>query len=240
MAPIDETSLFFDEIAEDYDLISRQNVEIINGKRDYLNAYKAGVAKKIAKSSIKVLDYGCGIGMSIPHLKNNFPNAEITAYDPSPKSTEVLSKLYPEINIFSNQDELMKGKYDLVFVSCVIHHIRVKDLDHELKRMISLLKKGGSLVIFEHNPLNPLTQIVVANSPIDKDAVLIRKSELIARIAAIKPSLEIKSAYSVFFPDILNWCRPLEETLLKHIPLGAQYYIQAKNQTVCNTNRPNL
>ena len=104
--------------------------------------------------------------------------------------------------------------------------------------MLSFLKEGGSLVIFEHNPLNPLTQVVVANSPIDKDARLIRKSKLIAKLTTIESRLEIKSGYSVFFPDILNWCRPLERGILKNIPLGAQFYIQAKKPF--SYNKPRL
>jgi len=37
---------------------------------------------------------------------------------------------------------------------------------------------GGHVVVFEHNPLNPVTRFVVARTPIDPNAILLRAAEV--------------------------------------------------------------
>ena len=58
--------------------------------------------------------------------------------------------------------------------------------------MYRILRKGGLLVIIEHNPFNPLTQISVYRCPFDKDAVLLtaRNVQLLLKTLSIKPKTE--------------------------------------------------
>ncbi len=87
------------------------------------------------------------------------------------------------------------------------------------------LAPGGALVIFEHNPVNPVTQHIVATCEFDENAVLIpagilRHRQLDAGFA------RVEIAYTGFFPAALRALRPLEP-VLKHLPIGAQYYTLA-------------
>ena len=82
------------------------------------------------------------------------------------------------------------------------------------------------LVIFEHNPLNPLTVHAVNTCPFDANARLLTARKLAAamRLAGWEPP---KCEYRIFFPRQLSSLRPLERWL-KKVPLGAQYSLSAR------------
>ena len=88
-----------------------------------------------------------------------------------------------------------------------------------------MTRRGGRLVIFEHNPLNPLTLHVVNNCPFDENARLMLASTLRKRVeAAGWRNVEVR--YHVFFPRLLAGLRNLEAGLAM-VPLGAQYSVYA-------------
>lgn len=62
------------------------------------------------------------------------------------------------------------------------------------------------------------------NNPIDKGVSLVRKSTLIKLFKNSNTNLYIDYGYSMFFPDSLNFFRPIER-YLRWLPLGAQYYV---------------
>ena len=217
----------FDDLASEYSAVAKLNVGLVDGKNDYLNKYKVQVTYEVAPESSNILDYGCGIGLSIPYFRSFFPGAKLTAYDPSEKSLGMVLQRDSSVKIVSKKENLNRESFDLIFLSCVVHHIEPSALVENLRFTINLLKSDGSIIFFEHNPLNPLTQLVVANSPIDKDATLIRKSQLIKLLKSIEPSLKIYSRYTVFFPSFLKFLRPFETRYLGNCPIGAQFFVKA-------------
>ena len=49
----------------------------------------------------------------------------------------------------------------------------------QLGEVLSLLvKHGGRVVVFEHNPLNPITRFVVSRTPIDRNAIALARSSI--------------------------------------------------------------
>ena len=114
------------------------------------------------------------------------------------------------------------GTFDIAFAMCVFHHIERDMHVRMMSELRRVLKDGGRLFIFEHNPLNPLTVRVVNNCPFDENAVLIRSGELRRELnAAGFRSADIR--YRIFFPHFLRALRPLERALTR-VPLGGQYY----------------
>jgi hypothetical protein len=76
------------------------------------------------------------------------------------------------------------------------------------------------VVVFEHNPLNPLTQKSVRDCPFDDDAILLFPWELRGLLA--RSGFErVRQDYIVFFPRLLRRLRPLEPKL-GWLCLGAQ------------------
>jgi hypothetical protein len=88
-----------------------------------------------------------------------------------------------------------------------------------------VLKPGGLMTVFEHNPVNPVTRHIVATCPFDENAVLLASAELKARQTAAG-FRGVKVAYTGFFPGALRRLRPLER-FMTALPVGAQYYTVA-------------
>ena len=89
------------------------------------------------------------------------------------------------------------------------------------------MKSGGSLFVFEHNPLNPMTQWIVKRCPFDEDAVLLRMGE--ARFLLRQVGFTLQAAHYInFFPNSGLFRKLIRfEPMLKKFPLGAQYYLRA-------------
>ena len=88
-----------------------------------------------------------------------------------------------------------------------------------------MLRPGAPLMIYEHNPLNPLTVRAVNTCPLDENAVLIGGREMMRRCNA-QGFLNSRLEYRVFFPAALRQLRPLENHL-RWLPAGAQYAIHS-------------
>ncbi len=76
------------------------------------------------------------------------------------------------------------------------------------------------LVMFEHNPLNPLTRRIVSNCAFDEDAHLLWPWQ--ARRLLVRAGLtSVQLRYVLFFPERLGFLNPFEP-YLGRVPLGAQ------------------
>ena len=92
--------------------------------------------------------------------------------------------------------------------------------------MRRVTRKGGLLVIYEHNPLNPLTLRAVNTCPLDVNAHLIYARQMRSR--AIHAGWdEARIDYRLFFPAFLSALRPLEQRM-GWFGLGAQYRLLAR------------
>ena len=98
----------------------------------------------------------------------------------------------------------MSIKFNLIFVSNVIHHVKSADRNDLFNKIYELLDDDGRLFIIEHNPYNPLTLRTVANCAFDADAELIKKKDLINLCKKNNFKIE-KSGYIHFFPSKLNF-----------------------------------
>jgi SAM-dependent methyltransferase len=115
---------------------------------------------------------------------------------------------------------------DLTFAACVIHHIEPKAHEYWLSELHRVTGRGGTFVVFEHNPYNPLTQKAVAGCEFDKDAILIRARD-VAMTMSKSGWRDIRIRYHVFFPQALAGLRGLEP-VLGWLPLGGQYSVTAR------------
>jgi len=103
--------------------------------------------------------------------------------------------------------------------------------DHEikvLKNIYSKLAKNGILFIFEHNPINPLTQFIYYKNDhqFDKNSQLL--SPLYTRsLLNYAGFSNFKVKYTIFFPQFLSFLIKYEK-YLESVPLGAHYYYIAK------------
>lgn len=80
-------------------------------------------------------------------------------------------------------------------------------------------------MIYEHNPLNPLTLHAVNTCPFDENSKLIfgGKMKRMCQEAGFK---QVRIEYRVYFPSFLARFR-IFENRLRWLPAGAQYAIHA-------------
>jgi SAM-dependent methyltransferase len=217
----------FDDCAADYNNILKEHVSFFDGDSDYYASYKINCLRNnIISNPGRILEYGCGIGRNLKFLKEQFPDAEISGCDLSEKSLTIAAKENPQARIFVSDGNMPDNKYNLIFISCVFHHIPSGQHIAVLKSISNLLEDNGEIFVFEHNPYNPVTVSVVRKCPIDVDAVLIKPKEL-KRVMEMSGLIAVKIYYTLFFPSFLKAMRPLER-YMSLIPMGGQYYIQAR------------
>ncbi len=224
----------FDKFAEEYLAAHSENLRISGEDPEYFARAKAEALRRRwnqlgLTEPEAILDFGAGIGNAWPHLAAAFPGAALTGLDVSEKSLAIAEQRFPKVakavRYDGNRVPFANASFDLIFSACVFHHIpadRHIDLFAQLK---DLLRPGGRIVIFEHNPLNPVTRHIVDTCEFDENAVLITAAEMKRRQA--KAGLKgVETAYTGFFPHALAALRPLERWMTA-LPIGAQYYTLA-------------
>ena len=215
----------FDSLVDNYVNITTKQHAFFDSDTAYLQRYKVVLAQRLFPAPKLILDYGCGIGLLQKFIPTYFPHALISATDLSRESLLYVKANYPCVSIL-NCDAALAQKFDLIFVSCVMHHVPPSEQQYLVNHLISALNPGGTLLFFEHNPWNPVTQHMVNTCPIDEDAVLLRRSWLYQLITSCSIDTHCQSGYTLFFPGFLSKLRPLEN-LLRWLPLGGQYYVMA-------------
>ncbi|NGX51196.1 MAG: Trans-aconitate 2-methyltransferase [Chlamydiae bacterium] len=216
----------FDEYTDNYEELLEDQLSFFSSSRDYFSAYKVQLLKRsLDRTPKKILDFGCGIGLSLPHLLEAFQGSEIYGSDISLKSLESARQNYPKVTILDTLEESSES-FDLIFLAGVIHHVPPRDRPLVMQQIQSLLTPGGEVCIFEHNPFNPITRRIVSNCPFDKGVVLVPKQELkrLMKAISIEPT---KSEYCLFFPASLRALRAAER-FLSWLPLGGQYFVMGK------------
>lgn len=179
--------------------------------------------KKIPAQS-HLLDFGCGDGIMTQFVKRAFPRAKVYGIDPSPKSIAQAKEQFAEIEFSTNSEETQQiefqdGFFDLVFTAGVMHHIPFEKHAGYIQEMHRILKPQGYLVIFELNPMNPLTVLTFKRNPIDQNAKMMWPWYS-KKLTTGWAKNQIK--YYCFFPRFLNWMRPFEP-MLTRLPVGALY-----------------
>ena len=219
----------FDSYSKNYNELVNKAIRNTGYDADALISAKLHKLKTLfptlSKKSFQLLDFGCGVGNLFGHLEEFFPNTVYTGVDLSKDSLKKARSRFPANTNFQEYDSPKWGnlKYDLIFSAGVFHHIPHTDHTKIINKLYSLLNSGGKLVIWEHNPLNPVTQKIVKDCPFDKDAVLIPSKILKEHFNGV-PLSNVQIIYTTFFPKFLSFLNFLDP-YLGWLPLGGQYLI---------------
>ena len=223
----------FDGFADEYRVIHTQNIKLSGADSFYFAEMKVRLLQSLETDRpLRVLDVGCGDGTTEQFMQLYFPQWQTEGIDISAKSIEVATKrkliranfaVYDGCN-FPFADE----SFDVVFIAGVLHHIDFALHQALMKEICRTLKKGGRLVLFEHNPLNPLTRYLVNTCVFDLQAKLLQ--HYYASKLLVENGLLIKEKkFIIFFPrkGLLSKLIFLEK-YLDWLPLGGQYFIWAE------------
>ena len=226
----------FDAFADEYHLAHGRNIKASGESPEFFHEYKVvdvatALAPASAESNLQILDFGCGVGNSLPYFRRHFPRSSITGLDVSPKSLAVARARYPAIgNLVQMSADgslpFASETFDLVFAACVFHHIPHSEHLKLLLEWRRILKPDGSAFIFEHNPFNPLTVHAVNTCAFDKNAVLVKPRNLTSTLRSAGLT-DVGCRFRIFFPKVLRHLRRTE-AYLGWLPLGAQYVVTAR------------
>lgn len=177
-----------------------------------------------ASGAVRVLEIGCGIGLLTRRLRPLLH--AVWGIDASISSlAQAEARGCRLIAADGLRTPFADESFHMVIAVCVLHHVPIDQRAAFLSEAVRVTRRGGLVLLCEHNPWNPLTRLVVGRCELDRDAVLLAQPEARRRLATAGLS-NIRSRYILFFPwrgAIWRWL----EARLAWLPLGGQYVIDA-------------
>ncbi len=222
----------FDAHADGYRSVHTENIKLSGANSFYFARMKVELLQQSEKDiSLKALDIGCGDGATELFMQQLFPKWQLFAIDVSERSIAVakargLSAV--EFKVYNGSETgFADDSFDIIFLAGVLHHVDFSLHSTILKEIYRLLKPGGRLYLFEHNPLNPVTKYLVNTCVFDKDARLLKSSYTTNLLKNTRLKIDTKQ-FIIFFPrkGFLSKLIFLEK-YLQWLPLGGQYFIRA-------------
>jgi SAM-dependent methyltransferase len=179
-------------------------------------------------AALRALDVGCGTGET-DALLGAF--GELHGVDVSRELVRHARRRSPRTTFTHYAGQRLPyddGSFDLAFAICVVHHVPPEQWSAFAAEIGRVVRPGGVVAIVEHNPLNPLTRLVVARCTFDKTAFLLgrRRALGLLRAGGLEPAFD---RYMLFFPWAGRASRALERRL-SSVPLGAQYIVAGRRR----------
>lgn len=221
----------FDRYRETYEEAVDEAIAFAGQEHDFYVEAKARRLRELARrrlgpGRLAALDVGCGIGLVDRHLSSSF---ELHGVDVSAAMVERARAANPGVEYAVSEPRRLPhpdGRFDLAFAVCVLHHAERADRLPLLAEMRRVVRPGGLVAVFEHNPWNPLTRRVVRACAFDEGVELIPRRELASLLR--EAGLEaVAGEYLLFFPWRTRLLQAAER-ILTGLPLGAQYVVAGR------------
>jgi SAM-dependent methyltransferase len=116
--------------------------------------------------------------------------------------------------------------FDFLLAASVLHHVDPGARQPLVAEMGRVVRTGGLVALFEHNPLNPLTRLVVSRCSFDEHARLIRRQSAVRLLESAGMSVS-ESRYFLVLPSESRLSLAVEERVSR-LPLGAQYLVAGR------------
>jgi ubiquinone/menaquinone biosynthesis C-methylase UbiE len=216
----------FDNYAEDYSELLRDPIrDKFAGNTEFFHRRKAILIERHLKqrnfplASSSWLDVGCGKGELLALGRHWFARA--VGCDPSKEmhrdaSAEIQHQSSTTALPFPDQS------HDFITAVCVFHHVEEQDRLPLTREIYRVLRPGGVMCMIEHNPFNPVTQLIVKRTPVDANARLLTASQAKSYMRR-SGFVDAGCPYFLYLPE--KWYAKMGslENLLTQIPLGGQY-----------------
>ncbi len=221
----------FDKYAESYEDACQRGLALSGENRDYYaqKRMEYTVSQCPCPQGVETaIDFGCGLGHTVPYLLKHFPQARVIGVDNSPETIQNARQNYSDSRVHFTTDkfDIPVDNVDLVYCNGVFHHIDPPERIRVLKRIFNYLKPGGLFAFWENNPWNPGTRLIMSRIPFDQDAIPLSYLES-QQLLKSTGFVFLGTSFHFFFPSLFKRLRKFESTL-KKVPLGGQYCIVAK------------
>lgn len=222
----------FDRYAADYDAALHRGVSLSGERKEFFAEARVAWlwrrAHRIIGDVQILMDYGCGTGSSVPILRDRFQPHSLLGIDVSATSLGIASHDHggPTTRFVRPKDYAPRSQVQLVFSNGTFHHIPVAERPGVVQYLSRALVPGGVLAIWENNPWNPGTRMVMRRIPFDRDAVKVSAPAL-RRLLRGQGFEILHTDFLFIFPHALKALRGVEPWLVR-LPLGAQYLVVAR------------
>jgi SAM-dependent methyltransferase len=225
----------FDALVESYDAELRRGMALSGETPEFYAGervtFLAGCLRDLGLRPEAVLDYGCGLGATVPHLVRVLSPNRVVGVDESGESVKRATRDFGALGQFLPLESLSPGtSFDLVYCSGVLHHIAPSHRSEALAYVKLRLRPGGIFALWENNPWNPAITFTMNRSPIDRNAVKVPPPEAWRLVRSAGFEL-LRTDFLFYFPKVLAPLRVLEPAL-RRVPLGAQYQVLCRNPAV--------
>jgi SAM-dependent methyltransferase len=217
---------------EEYDAMLARGLRLTGEDKHYFIRGRLALLRALLPAGpgpTRILDFGCGTGDSTAALAEAFPAARVTGVDTSRRALDHAARTHggERVGFGAVADLDAHGAFDLCFVNGVFHHIPPASRPRALACIRAALRPDGLLALFENNPWNPGTRLVMRRIPFDRDARTIspRAARALLRGHGFRPAGPRRHLF--FFPAALAALRRFEP-LLRWLPLGGQYLVLAR------------
>ena len=186
-------------------------------------------ARHCPGAPVRILDVGCGHGFAHPMLTE--AGHAVTGVEIAEEVLCLARAANPGVAYLPYDGKILPfpdASFDIVTAMCVVHHVPVPQWSAFLAELRRTLRPGGLMVIFEHNPLNPVVHYLFKYGfgGMDEGATMVGRRRLESLIAGAGCS-QVRSAYILFTPFAGRFFRWLDR-VLAWLPLGAQYMTSAR------------
>jgi len=179
----------------------------------------------VAMQKLDWLDVGCGQGDLLRVGRGFFKSS--AGCDPSEGMLESCSDLNVRTQASMVSLPFDSQSFDFLTVVCVYHHVPLDQRSALTREAFRLLKPGGVFCIIEHNPLNPVTRLIVSRTPVDADARLLRAKET-RNLLWDAGGRILDTQYFLLFPERIHKYVGAIEDWLTAVPVGGQYAVFAQ------------
>ncbi len=189
-------------------------------KRDLIRAYFR--KRSVNTGAMAYLDLGCGKGELAGLLRQDFKG--VCGCDPSPGMLAAAHGIETKLQVDPGLIPYPNGAFDFVSAVCVYHHVPVEARGGLTAEVARVLKPGGTFVMIEHNPYNPVTRLIVKRTPVDAEAILLKPRDAKGLLAAQGLSKQ-ETSFFLYLPERLYQKVGALERWMEGVPLGGQYAV---------------
>jgi SAM-dependent methyltransferase len=219
----------FDAHASTYEDAVQSSIAFAGRELEFFTSRKVDVLVDVVTrrlgppSDLSILDVGCGTGVTDMLLSSRV--GSLYGIDPASEAVSAagrrgLGARYCAADAL--QLPFAPASFDVAVAVCVFHHVAPHQRPSVMAELHRVVRPGGLVVVFEHNPLNPATRVAVSRCEFDIGVKLLRQGET-RRLFETAGFDVIEARGIIYTTSQAAWAVRLDRAM-GGIPLGAQYY----------------